>query len=65
MVAMLATVGIAAEQALVLSLLLGFSALINGLIGLFPIALDWERFLPARVRKAAPRPNRMHFIQNP
>lgn len=51
MVAALSLLGVRTEQALVLSLLLGFVALFNGLLGAFPLAFGRVRL--AAVRRSA------------
>lgn len=48
MVVALASIGVRREQALALSMLLGLVVLVNSLIGVLPIALNWGRFGPHR-----------------
>lgn len=48
MVGALGMMGIASEQALALSVLLGFALLANGLLGVLPLAFGGERFVARR-----------------
>ena len=48
MIGALATMGIGTEQALALSVLLGFALLANGLIGVLPLAFGGDRFVAVR-----------------
>jgi len=54
MVGALAMMGIGTEQALALSVLLGFALLANGLIGVVPLAFGGERFMAIRGRGLEP-----------
>jgi hypothetical protein len=49
----LAMMAIGTEQALALSVLLGFAILANGLIGVLPLAFGGDRFVAVRGRSAA------------
>jgi uncharacterized membrane protein YbhN (UPF0104 family) len=51
MVGALAMMGIGTEQALALSVLLGFVLLANGLLGVLPLAFGGERFVGVRARR--------------
>jgi glycosyltransferase 2 family protein len=55
MVGALSMVGIGTESALALSVLLGVTALANGLVGLLPLTLGGERFVATRTQYAAER----------
>jgi hypothetical protein len=50
-----AMVGIGTESALALSVLLGVTALANGLVGLLPLTLGGERFVATRAQYAEER----------
>jgi hypothetical protein len=54
MIGALGTMGIGTEQALVLSVLLGFALLANGLIGVLPLAFGGDRFVAVRGRGLEP-----------
>ena len=53
MIGVLSLLGVGAERALALSLLLGFTLLVNGLIGALPLVYSWQRFVPIGRRDMA------------
>lgn len=59
MVGALGMIGIATEQALALSVLLGFALLANGLLGVLPLAFGGERFVAARRLEPSPSADRV------
>ncbi len=50
---LLASFAVPSEAAIALSLLLGLTMLANGLLGLIPIAIGWDRFVAVRRRAEA------------
>ena len=56
MVGALSMMGIATEQALALSVLMGFVLLANGLVGGLPLAFGGERFAAVRIAPADSSP---------
>lgn len=56
MVGALGVMGIGADQALALSVLMGFALLANGLLGLIPLTFGGDRFVAERVRDTESAP---------
>jgi uncharacterized membrane protein YbhN (UPF0104 family) len=54
MVGALSLIGVGAEQALAVSVLLGFVLLANGMLGLLPLAFGRERMIVSRARREGP-----------
>jgi uncharacterized membrane protein YbhN (UPF0104 family) len=54
MVGALSLIGVGAEQALAVSVLLGFVLLANGMLGLVPLAFGRERMIVSQVRREGP-----------